>query len=145
MTGLKKGCIINLPGGANVVIDQYLGQGGQGIVYSVKIDGKPYALKWYTCKFKNKEAFRKIYQTHDRLPPINKALFDAIATQFALLVNDERQKLKMEKLKFKNLLRNRLNEDSAFFSSITSSTGDKNKIVKRHETIKELIQQTLRI
>jgi len=93
----------------------------------------------------NKEAFRKIYQTHDRLPPINKALFDAIATQFALLVNDERQKLKMEKLKFKILLRNRLNEDSAFFSSITSSTGDKNKIVKRHETIKELIQQTLRI
>jgi len=59
MNEFKKGEKINLLGGSSAVIENKLGQGGQGIVYSVKIDSKPYALKWYTCKFKNKEAFRK--------------------------------------------------------------------------------------
>jgi hypothetical protein len=99
-------------------------------------------LSW---KMFEKEAFRKVYHDYDRLPPINKALFDAIATQFALLSDDERQRLERDKMIFKDLLKNKLNEDSAFFISITSSTGDKNRVVKRHETIKELIQQTLNI
>jgi len=99
-------------------------------------------LSW---KIFGDEAFRKVYREYDRLPPINKALFDAIATQFALLSNDERQRLEREGILFKDLLKNKLNEDSSFFISITSSTGDKNRIVKRHELIKELIQQTLSV
>ncbi|MDR1182212.1 MAG: DUF262 domain-containing protein [Bacteroidales bacterium] len=99
-------------------------------------------LSW---KIFGKEAFRKVYHEYDKLPPVNKALFDAIATQFALLSGDERQKLEREGMIFKDLLKNRLNEDPAFFTSITSSTGDRNRVAKRHETIKELIQQTLRI
>jgi hypothetical protein len=51
--------------------------------------------------------------------------------------------LEEEGEKFKNLLKCRLNEDSTFFISITSSTGDKNRVMKRHETVKELIHQTL--
>lgn len=99
-------------------------------------------LSW---KIFEREAFRKVYHDYDRLPPINKALFDAIATQFALLSADERQKLEREGMAFKNILKNKLNEDSAFFISITSSTGDRNRVAKRHEIVKELIQQTLSI
>jgi hypothetical protein len=99
-------------------------------------------LSW---KIFEKEAFRKVYHEYDRLPPINKALFDAIATQFALISDYERQQLEREGMIFKDLLKNKLNEDPAFFISITSSTGDKSRVVKRHETIKELIQQTLNI
>jgi hypothetical protein len=98
------------------------------------------SLSW---KIFDREAFRKVCHDYDKLPPVNKALFDAIATQFALLSDDERLQLEKERVRFKDLLKNRLNEDAAFFTSITSSTGDKNRIVKRHETIKELIQQTL--
>ena len=93
----------------------------------------------------DKEAFRKVFDKYDRLPPINKALFDAIATQFALLSEEERQQLEAKGEKFKDLLRSKLKEDTSFFSSITSATGDKNKIIKRHETIKELIQKTLNV
>ena len=59
----KKGETIKLEGGKAAKIVSKLGEGGQGIVYSVKIDGKDYALKWYTFRFKDKKEFRK------NLPP----------------------------------------------------------------------------
>jgi DNA-binding helix-hairpin-helix protein with protein kinase domain len=59
MTEFKSGDKVNLLGGPCAVIEKRLGAGGQGIVYAITIDGKPYALKWYTCKFKDKDAFRK--------------------------------------------------------------------------------------
>ena len=55
----NKGEIIQLEGGKSAKIVSKLGEGGQGIVYAVKIDGKDYALKWYTFRFQNKKAFRK--------------------------------------------------------------------------------------
>ena len=55
----KKGETIQLEGGKTATITSMLGEGGQGIVYAVKIDGKEYALKWYTCKFQDKVAFRE--------------------------------------------------------------------------------------
>ena len=60
----NKGQIINLEGGKSAKIISKLGEGGQGIVYSVKIDGKDYALKWYTCKLSNKKEFKKNLQTN---------------------------------------------------------------------------------
>ncbi len=43
---------INLKVGGAVTIKKKLGEGGQGIVYLVELNGKDYALKWYThpCK-----------------------------------------------------------------------------------------------
>ncbi|MBD5439748.1 MAG: serine/threonine protein kinase [Treponema sp.] len=58
----NKGEIIQLEGGKSAKIVSKLGEGGQGIVYAVKIDGKDYALKWYTFRFQNKKAFRKNLQ-----------------------------------------------------------------------------------
>ena len=58
----KNGQIIPLEGGKKATIIKKLGEGGQGIVYSVKIDGKDYALKWYTFRFQNKKGFRKNLQ-----------------------------------------------------------------------------------
>ena len=58
----KKGETIQLEGGKSAKIVDKLGEGGQGIVYAVKIDGKDYALKWYTCKLLNKKEFRKNLQ-----------------------------------------------------------------------------------
>lgn len=60
----KKSETILLEGGKTAKIVDKLGEGGQGIVYSVKIDGKDYALKWYTCKLSNKKDFRKNLQTN---------------------------------------------------------------------------------
>lgn len=60
----KKGESIQLEGGKSAKIVSKLGEGGQGAVYSVKIDGKDYALKWYTCKLSNKKAFKKNLQNN---------------------------------------------------------------------------------
>lgn len=60
----RKGQSINLEGGKSAKIISKLGEGGQGIVYSVKIDSKDYALKWYTCKLSNKKEFKKNLQTN---------------------------------------------------------------------------------
>lgn len=58
----RNGENIPLEGGKTATVMNKLGEGGQGIVYSVKIDGKDYALKWYTFKFQNKKGFRKNLQ-----------------------------------------------------------------------------------
>ncbi|WP_037349009.1 DUF262 domain-containing protein [Sediminibacter sp. Hel_I_10] len=92
--------------------------------------------------FKN-EAFRKIYTDKPRLPPINKALFDAIATQFALLSDEERALLKAKGRVFKKELKQKLAHDPEFFTSLSSSTGDRNRVIKRHSTIEELIQHVI--
>jgi hypothetical protein len=91
------------------------------------------------------EAFRKVIKTNQRLPPINKAVFDAIATQFALLSNEDRAALKKNKAEFKNAFRNLLGHDDKFFTSVTSSTGDKNRVLYRHQAVKTLISQIINL
>lgn len=89
------------------------------------------------------EAFRKVYYNHKKLPPINKAIFDALATQFALLSQAERDVLVSKGKEFKKGLYDLLKNDTYFFTSVTSSTGDKNKIYHRHNEIRKLIHQTI--
>lgn len=89
------------------------------------------------------EAFRKIYNNYKRLPPINKALFDAIATQFALLTDTQREQLKSKAKEFKKGLYNLLKDDENFFIAVTSSTGDRNRVYYRHSELKKLIFQTI--
>lgn len=90
-----------------------------------------------------KEAFRKVYRDYKRLPPINKALFDALSTQLALLTEEERIRIKKNKVEFKRRLKSLIAEDEYFFTSVTSSTGDKKKVTYRHSSIKDLIQDTI--
>lgn len=90
-----------------------------------------------------KETFRKVYRDYKRIPPINKALFDAISTQFALLNNDEVIKLKENKAFLKKQLKTELSNDEAFFKSLTSSTGNKGNTQYRHHKIQELIQNAI--
>jgi hypothetical protein len=89
------------------------------------------------------EAFRKIYCNYTVLPPFNKAVFDALATQFAVLSQTDRDALLSKGEEFKKGLYDLLNKDPRFFTSVTSSTGDKNKVYHRHNEIKKLIRQTI--
>jgi hypothetical protein len=87
----------------------------------------------------NREAFRKVSVNYDRLPPINKALFDAISTQFALLNETESAKLLTNGKLFKELLSKELTTNNDFFMSVTSATGDKGRATLRHNKVRDLI------
>ena len=47
MEEFKKGKKLRLLNGETVTVQSKIGEGGQGIVYSVDYNGKKYALKWY--------------------------------------------------------------------------------------------------
>ena len=47
MAMLKAGTLLRTHGGQEVRIEAMLGEGGQGEVYRVKVQGQTYALKWY--------------------------------------------------------------------------------------------------
>lgn len=89
------------------------------------------------------EAFRKVRASSKIKPPINKALFDALSTQLALLSEDEATRLKENKAAFKTTLKEELTNNEVFFSAVTSGTGDKTKVATRHNKIKELINQVI--
>lgn len=65
-------------------------------------------------KIFKEEAFRKIHNESKRLPPINKALFDALATQLAVLSQSERDALVSKGKVFKKGLYDLLNNDAYF-------------------------------
>jgi serine/threonine protein kinase len=48
MKEFKQNDKIELKVGGTITIERKLGEGGQGVVYLVELNGKPYALKWYT-------------------------------------------------------------------------------------------------
>ncbi|MDR2485465.1 MAG: hypothetical protein LBD55_08725 [Treponema sp.] len=64
MQEFKTGYKIALVDGGQAEILRKIGGGGQGIVYEVIMEQKRYALKWYTCKLKNQEAFRENLQSN---------------------------------------------------------------------------------
>lgn len=95
-------------------------------------------------KIFGREAFRKVRGSFDRLPPINKALFDALATQLALLDDIESEKLITNANLFKELLSKELATNNDFFMSVTSATGDKSRTLLRHTIVKDLIGKTIK-
>jgi len=89
-------------------------------------------------------AFRKIDPFSLNKKPINKALFDVFTVQFGLLSAEERtivaNKKEMVSQKFVALLQ----QNDLFFWSVTSATGDKNRVITRHSTIKNMLKEIIK-
>ncbi|APG59009.1 DUF262 domain-containing protein [Christiangramia salexigens] len=94
-------------------------------------------------KIFDREAFRKVRGVYERLPPINKALFDGLSTQLGLLNSQEADRLLKNSNKFKSKLAQELSDNPDFFTSVTSATGDKKRVQYRHETINHLINDCI--
>jgi uncharacterized protein with ParB-like and HNH nuclease domain len=90
-----------------------------------------------------KKAFRRSPGDHSRLLPLNKALFEVISVQFALLTPVVRTKLQAHKTLFQTKLARLEEDDKKFVTAITTSTGDRNRILYRHKAIKNLILETV--
>ncbi|GHV61206.1 hypothetical protein AGMMS49587_04740 [Spirochaetia bacterium] len=82
MAEFTPGTKIGLTDSGHAEIVKTLGQGGQGIVYEVMVSGKPYALKWYTCKLKDAKTFRATIQDNIKNgPPCDKFLWPLYLTE----------------------------------------------------------------
>lgn len=90
-----------------------------------------------------KEAFRRPNYSTRRLSPLNKALFDVISSQFALLSVFEIESLLNGKRLFRDLFYSLFEDDNYFNLSISSSTGDRKRINHRHSQIENVINKVL--
>ena len=62
---LAKGYTIQTKGFKKVIVDEKIGESGQGAVYRVDYDGMAKALKWYSGKkLKNPKNFRNYTLTY---------------------------------------------------------------------------------
>jgi len=88
-------------------------------------------------------AFRKSDKYPDRRKPINKALFEVWSVLFAKLDDTNRAKLEHRKqILFKKWVN--LNKDnSVFFDSITTSTGNGSCVIERFSKIDKIIKETI--
>lgn len=90
-----------------------------------------------------KWAFRKVYKIEEKRRPINKALFEVWSVMLAKLNDDQRRIImKKRELVFERFV-DLMNVDTSFVDSITSSTGDKNRIKYRFGKIENLLIELL--
>ncbi len=61
MNRVKIGDKIILENGKEISVEKLIGQGGQGVVYEVLMDGKKYALKWYLPEYLKRIDQKKFY------------------------------------------------------------------------------------
>lgn len=89
------------------------------------------------------DAFRKRYAKGQRRRPLNKALFDAWSVNLAKLSDGERAGLVQRRERVIAKQMQLMNKDDEFFQSISSSTGDPNRVRTRHQRIRQLILEVL--
>jgi hypothetical protein len=87
------------------------------------------------------DAFRRI--TGVKSSRINKALFDALSTQVALLGQQELQTLLLNKDFFRELFRSALADNKEFIFSITSATAVRARVQIRHDVVRSLIEKSI--
>jgi hypothetical protein len=88
-------------------------------------------------------AFRKADKYPDKRKPINKALFEVWSVLLAGLDDVNRARLEDKKQILFEKWINLIKEDSAFFDSITTSTGNKSCVIDRFSKIDLIIKETL--
>lgn len=88
-------------------------------------------------------AFRKSDKYPEKRKPINKALFEIWSVSLAKLNESQRKLLLLRKDILFNKSIQLVKEDSAFFNSITTSTGNKGSVYYRFASIEKIIQETL--
>ena len=88
-------------------------------------------------------AFRKLYNETDKRKPLNKALFEAWSVSLAKLTDADRDALVSQKVQVLKAFMAALNNDSAFEKAISTGTGEKRTVLKRFETIENIIKSAI--
>lgn len=89
------------------------------------------------------DAYRKRVVDTDRRRPINKALFDSLSVNLAKLTQKQVEKIRKKKDLVRDKLILLMRNDSSFWDSISSGTGQKAKVRTRFEKIKNILKETI--
>ena len=89
------------------------------------------------------DAYRKRVVDTDRRRPINKALFDSLSVNLAKLTQKQVEKVRKKKDLVRDKLILLMRNDSSFWDSISSGTGQKAKVRTRFEKIKNILKETI--
>ena len=88
-------------------------------------------------------AFRKSDKYPEKRKPINKALFEIWSVSLAKLDENQKNQILLKKdILFDKSIK-LVKENSAFFNSITTSTGNKMSVIFRFSSIERIIKETL--
>lgn len=80
MAELKINSSVTLLNGKSCVVKKELGRGGQGVVYQVEYEGRPYALKWYIVK-PSPEFYNNLCNNAKRQAPSPNFVWPLVVTQ----------------------------------------------------------------
>lgn len=94
-------------------------------------------------KIFGRHAFRKLYRKNDRRKPLNKAMFEVWSVSLAKLTDAKRDALANQKAQVLKEFMAALNNDSAFEKAISTGTGEKRTVLKRFETIDNIIKSAI--
>lgn len=94
-------------------------------------------------KIFGRHVFRKLYRKNDRRKPLSKALFEVWSVSLAKLTDAERDALVGQKVQVLKEFMAALNNDSAFEKAISTGTGEKRTVLKRFETIENIIKSAI--
>lgn len=90
-------------------------------------------------------AFRKSDKYPEKKKPINKALFEIWSVSIAKLNDNQRKQLLLKKEVLFGKSIQLIKNDSVFFNSITTSTGNRGSVQYRFSSIEKIIQETLEV
>jgi hypothetical protein len=88
-------------------------------------------------------AFRKSDKYPEKRKPINKALFEIWSVSLAKLNGSQKNQILQKKAILFEKSVKLIKDNSTFFNSITTSTGNKLSVIYRFSSIERIIQETL--
>ncbi|MFH7025439.1 MAG: DUF262 domain-containing protein [Heteroscytonema crispum UTEX LB 1556] len=88
----------------------------------------------------DKYAFRKIFNPHQKMQPLNKSLFEAWSVVFSKLNEQEAELLKQRKDKVRNAFINCIEQDEEFVKSISQAA---DKVNYRFQIIEKIVREAL--
>ncbi len=88
-------------------------------------------------------AFRKADSYPQRLKPINKAIFEIWAVTLARLTDAQRETVVKRKTIVLNKFVDACRNDGAFWNSISTGTGEKNRVIYRFKKVNDIVKEVL--
>lgn len=82
MADLKLNSNVKLLNGKSCTVKKELGRGGQGVVYQVEYEGRPYALKWYTVN-PGQDFYKNLCDNASRGAPSQNFVWPLVVSQCA--------------------------------------------------------------